>query len=74
MEGVSVTPRRVSHGYLPQSASKPLKQFDKGRICWHPSCQTKLSTYNGGGGCALHPSEPEVKRRVRPGDRRSNNT
>lgn len=57
--------RRAPHGYLPQSASKPLKQFGKGRVCWYPACETRLSTYNSGGGCALHPAEPDFKRRAR---------
>lgn len=60
-----MTPRRAPHGHLPESASKPLKRFAKGRVCWDPACETRLSTYNEGSGCALHPAEPEAKRRVR---------
>ena len=65
IKGVSMTPRRMSRGLLPESASKPLEQFGKGRVCWHPGCEMRLSRYNDGDGCTLHPAEPDVKRRLR---------
>jgi hypothetical protein len=60
-----MAPRRTPHGYLPESASKPIEQFGKGRVCSYPGCETRLSTYNEGTGCALHPAESDAKWRFR---------
>jgi hypothetical protein len=65
IKGVSVTPRHAPLGFLPESASNPIEQFGRGRVCWHPGCDTRLSRYNDGEGCALHPAEPDVKRRLK---------
>ena len=60
-----MTPRRMSRGLLPESASRPIEQFGKNRVCWQPGCDTRLSRYNDGEGCSLHPAEPDVKQRIR---------
>jgi hypothetical protein len=60
-----MTPRHVPRGLLPESASKPIEQYGEGRVCWYPSCDTRLSRYNEDEGCALHPADPIVKQQLR---------
>jgi hypothetical protein len=49
------------HGKKPQGLPRASAQYPGGRICAHPQCETRLSTYNRRDKCWVH-AEMKVPR------------
>jgi hypothetical protein len=49
------------HGARPQPLPRASQKFPEGRVCAHPGCGTRLSTYNKRDKCWLH-AEMKVPR------------
>jgi hypothetical protein len=42
------------HGQKPQGLPRASAQYPTGRVCAHPDCRTRLSTYNRRDKCWMH--------------------
>jgi hypothetical protein len=46
--------RSSMRGQKPQGLPRPSHQYPGGRVCSHPDCETRLSTYNRRDRCWAH--------------------
>ena len=44
----------VIRGARPQELPKPNRTYGHGRVCAHPECETRISTYNRSDYCWAH--------------------
>jgi hypothetical protein len=51
---VHATPRRRTERALTVLSGPAIEQFDQGRSCAHPTCNSVLSRYNPNDTCAAH--------------------